>query len=358
VSLKDLIVRMIAVDGPMPLDRYMSLCLTHPQHGYYMQGQAIGAEGDFTTAPEISQMFGELVGAWIAAMWRACGSPDPFYLVELGPGRGVLYADMLRVLQRDPECFAAARGVLVEASPALTREQQHRLAAPKMSLTWTVGVDGVAVDAPWLVVANEFFDALPVRQLVKGPRGWHERCVGAADGTLVWGLKPDMVSPELVSPALRDAAQGAVVEIAPAREMVMRQIARHIAARGGAALIVDYGYEGPQTGETLQALARHRFAGPLDAPGDADLTAHVDFRALAETSRPLTAWGPVNQGAFLQRLGIEERAARLKKAATERQAADIDAALTRLTHGSAMGDLFKVLAVCQKDVSPPPGFVP
>jgi SAM-dependent MidA family methyltransferase len=358
VSLKELIARIVAVDGPMPLDRYMALCLTHPDFGYYAKGRAIGADGDFTTAPEISQMFGELTGAWIAAAWRAAGAPDPFYLVELGPGRGVLYADMLRVLKHDPECLRAAQGVLVEASPALTAAQRQRLATSPIPIAWLEAIDAIPKDAPWFLVANEFFDALPVRHLVKGARGWHERCVGLENGALAWGLAPDLASPELVPGLLRDLPRGSVIEIAPARAAAFRDVAAHIAARGGAALIVDYGYVGPLAGETLQALSKQSYADPLAAPGEADLTAHVDFgelKAAAETSA-VEVWGPVNQGAFLKSLGIEARAAQLKARATATQASAIDAALTRLTHGNAMGGLFKAMAVCQKNAPPPPGF--
>lgn len=359
MSLKALILRMIATDGPMPLDRFMNLCLSHPQHGYYRKGEPVGARGAFTTAPEISQMFGELVGAWCQAVWAGIGAPDKVHWVELGPGRGTLFADMLRVARADPAFQRAAHAVLVESSPLMTGQQRTRLNGAGMPVTWIETLDELPADAPLIVVANEFFDALPIRQAVKGPRAWHERVVGADpanEGLLVLGLSPLVLNDALIPEPLRAAPPGAIVEFAPARDAAMRTLANRIAAQGGGALIVDYGYEGPRLGETLQAMHAHAYADPLEHPGDADLTAHVDFAALKGAARGLAAFGPVTQGDLLNRLGLPHRAARLKAKATPAQATDINAAVRRLTHPDAMGDLFKALAICQESLGSPPGF--
>jgi NADH dehydrogenase [ubiquinone] 1 alpha subcomplex assembly factor 7 len=355
-SLEKLIFRMIAADGPIPVDRYMSLCLGHPEHGFYMKGEPIGARGAFTTAPEISQMFGELIGAWCHAVWTSTGAPEKFHWVELGPGRGTLFADMVRVALRDPAFAKAARGVLIESSPILEQTQRTRLKDSHIPIAWVRTLDELPDDAPLIVVANEFFDALPIRQAIKGRRGWHERLLGESANELVLGVSPNLLSAELIPEPLRAAVEGSIVEFSPARDAAMITLAARLNAQGGAALIVDYGYEGPQTGETFQAMRAHGYANPLDAPGDADLTAHVDFKALAHASGGLAVFGPVAQGDFLNRLGIRERAARLHSAATPAQAADIAAALERLTDPLAMGGLFKALAICKVRMPPPPGF--
>jgi NADH dehydrogenase [ubiquinone] 1 alpha subcomplex assembly factor 7 len=348
---------MIAAEGPISLDRYMGLCLSHPEHGYYMKGEPVGARGAFTTAPEISQMFGELIGVWCQAVWTSMGAPKAFHWVELGPGRGTLFADMLRVARRAPDFECAAQGVLVETSKTLQRVQRTRLNDSKIPVSWVESLDELPHDAPLIVIANEFFDALPIRQAVKGARAWHERLVGQTDdGALAFGLSPHPLSMELIPEQLRASPEGAVVEFSPARDAAMRTLSRRIQSQGGAALIVDYGYEGPALGDTFQAMRAHGYADPLDAPGVADLTAHVDFHALKQATLGLVAYGPVPQGAFLTAIGIAQRAARLKASATPDQAADIDAALNRLTHPEQMGDLFKALAICQLDMGPPPGF--
>lgn len=356
MSLAPLIRRMIAADGPLPLDKYMSLCLGHPEHGYYMKGEPVGARGAFTTAPEVSQMFGELIGAWCHAMWSGTGAPSKFYWVELGPGRGTLFADMLRIAQLDPAFQNAAHAVLVETSPKLQQAQRSRLADSRIPIRWVESVDELSADAPVIVVANEFFDALPVRQAIKGARGWHERVIGEIDGALALGAAPALLNEALIQEPLRDAPQGSVVEFAPARDAATTALARRISTQGGAALIVDYGYEGPKPGETFQAMRAHAFANPLDNPGDADLTAYVDFAALKRAATGLPVFGPIGQGEFLSRLGLHERAARLKAKAQPAQAAEIEAAAHRLTHPDAMGDLFKALAICQENAGPPPGF--
>lgn len=343
--------RLIALDGPMPIDQYMRLCLGHPQHGYYMTRDPFGTRGDFTTAPEISQMFGELIGAWAAAVWLQMGSPAALRLIELGPGRGTLMADALRAT-RGIAGFRVALSVhLVETSPILRAHQQKMLAEAGVAISWHGAVEEVAA-GPAIAIANEFVDALAISQFVKDRDGWHPRMVGLQDDHLAFVVAPDPV-PRL---ALADAPAGALIEVR--QDAPVAALAQRIAANGGAALIIDYGHAQSGVGDTLQAVRQHKFADPLAAPGETDLTAQVDFAALAQTARHNGAHvhGPITQGVFLRRLGIEERAARLRQNATPPQAADIAAALTRLTAPDQMGDLFKVLAIAHPDLGTLPGF--
>ena len=353
------IAAIIEDGGPIGVDRFMSLALGHPTLGYYTTRDPLGTSGDFTTAPETSQMFGELVGAWAAAVWLTMGQPAPVRLVELGPGRGTLLADALRAARGLPAFFDAIDLHLVETSPVLREAQRARLAACGRSAAWHATLDAVP-PGPGLVLANEFFDALPVRHYVHGPRGWHQRLVGLnpASARLTFGLAPD---PE---PAITLAApQGAVLEIGLAGQVLATTLATRLVREGGAALLVDYGYTVPAFAETLQALKQHRFVDPLAEPGESDLTAHVDFAGLARAARSVGAsvHGPVPQGRFLRDLGIGERAAALKRRASAAQAADIDAALIRLVEAGTperpgMGELFKVLCITAPDVQTPPGF--
>jgi SAM-dependent MidA family methyltransferase len=345
------IAALIRETGPIGIDRYMALCLGHPVHGYYRTRDPLGPRGDFTTAPEISQMFGELVGVWIASVWAAMGAPAPLRLVELGPGRGTLMADALRAL-RTVAPTAAIDLHLVETSPVLRAAQEATLAAA--TPTWHADVASVP-PGPAIVVANEFFDCLPVRQFVRTARGWCERLVGLADGALAFGLAPD---PTVAITAA--AAEGALMTLpAPALELA-RTLAQRVRDQGGALLVVDYGHVRPGFGDTLQAIAGHRFVGPLDAPGEADLTVHVDFPALARAAAEAGAaiHGPVDQRAFLDALGLPARAARLKARATPAQAEAIAAASLRLTDPApgGMGSLFKAMAITQPTLPPPPGF--
>lgn len=345
------ITAIIRETGPIGVDRYIALCLGHPVHGYYRTRDPLGLRGDFTTAPEITQMFGELIGAWVAWVHRAMGAPEPLLLAELGPGRGTLMADALRAL------VAAAPGLriephLVESSPVLRWVQERRLDGA--GATWHPSFDSLP-EGPAIIVANEFFDCLPVRQFIRVADGWHERLVGLGpDNGLSFGL-----SPEPVQDITADAPTGAVVSVpGPALELV-RAMAKRIRAQGGVLLMFDYGHVRPGFGDTLQALAGHAFADPLAAPGEADLTCHVDFAALALAARDAGAaiHGPVDQGDFLIALGLRERAARLKLRADEAQAEAIDAALARLTDDNpeGMGRLFKVMAVAAPDLGPLPG---
>jgi NADH dehydrogenase [ubiquinone] 1 alpha subcomplex assembly factor 7 len=352
--------RIIAADGPMSVATYMRLCLGHPVHGYYMTRDPFGRGGDFITAPEISQMFGELIGLWAAAVWQTMGSPPQVALVELGPGRGTLMADALRAARVLPAFAAAVRVHLVETSPVLQHRQRESLAAQDVPIAWHRDFAALPT-GPSIVIANEFFDALPVHQAVKTPRGWHERMVGiGADGKLTFALHPDPI-PEFASvmpEAIASATPGAVYEWRSGE--IAADVARRVAEYGGAALVIDYGHSESAPDETLQAVGRHGFADPLATPGELDLTAHVDFAALARTARAAGArvQGPMSQGNFLRRLGIEARAAALREKATAAQAADIDAALARLTGTGreSMGELFKVMAFADPKLVALPGF--
>jgi NADH dehydrogenase [ubiquinone] 1 alpha subcomplex assembly factor 7 len=349
---------VIASEGPISVARYMELCLSHPAHGYYMTRDPFGARGDFVTAPEISQMFGELIGAWAVTVWRMMGTPKPVQLVELGPGRGTLMADMLRVASIAPAFRAALSVHLVEVSPTLRTCQENTLFRYDVPAYWHDDV----MDVPWLpsiTVANEFFDALPVHQAVKVSDGWRERTVALDGDHLIFDLHPELMwrVDDALAPGLRAAATGAVFEWRDDR--IVRHVARH-AARHGAALVIDYGHGESGIGATLQAVAGHGFVDPLAAPGEADLTAHVDFDALraAAASEGARVLGPVPQGEFLRRLGIAERAAKLKAGATAAQAEAIDAALARLTERgrTGMGELFKVMAFAHPSLGELPGF--
>jgi len=333
VSLGDALARDIAARVSIPVAEWMARCNAH----YYKTRDPLGAAGDFTTAPEISQMFGELIGVALADVWGRAGQP-PARLVELGPGRGTLMADLRRAARFDlPVHF-------VETSPVLRAAQAARVRRAQ----WHGDLAGVPGDLPLLIVANEFFDALPVRQF-ESAGDWRERHVGAGFAPVLAGLPVDA----LVPPHARAAPPGTVVETSPASRAVAAEIGARLRARGGIALIIDYGYCGPATGDTLQAVRGHAHADPFAAPGDADLTAHVDFAALTAAAG-VTAHGPVGQGAWLERLGIGARAAALKAHATPAQAADIDAAVARLT--GEMGELFKVMALTGPDWPVPAGF--
>lgn len=347
--LKDHIRELIALEGPIPVERYMSLCLRH----YYATRDPLGAQGDFTTAPEISQMFGELIGLWMLEVWNAMGRPAPCRLVELGPGRGTLMADLLRATRLLPDFRAAASVHLVETSPVLRQRQEAALAASGLPVSWHDRIDDIP-PGPTLLVANEFFDALPVRQFVGTERGWCERLVGLDGDRLTFGLL-GAAEPSLGTP-LR---AGDVLEWPAAGLDIMRDLSQRLARNTGAALIIDYGYWGPAFKDTLQALRQHAFVDPLEEPGEADLTTHVDFHRLARVAieQNAQAHGLATQGDFLEALGIRARAEALKARANPAQATAIDRALERLTErgSKGMGELFKVLAVTHEGLGAVPG---
>lgn len=354
------IARRIAATGPMSIADFMAEALGHPTFGYYRRAMPLGAAGDFTTAPEISQMFGELIGAWLAERWQAIGKPAPVQLVELGPGRGTLMADALRATRGVAGFHDALDLHLVEVNAPLRAMQEGALAA--YTPTWHEAFDAMP-RGPLLLVANEFFDALPVRQFERMPQGWHERMVGLApDGErLVFALTPGpspfaRLLPETVRDG--DLPTGTVAEASGATIDLASRIAERLVQDGGWALIIDYGRDVPGTGATLQALRGHRPVDPLDRPGETDLTAHVDFATLAQAACTTGArvFGPTGQGTFLRRLGIERRAEMLKARATPPQRSAIDAALLRLIDKDQMGTLFRVLAMGDDRSAAPAGF--
>ncbi len=353
--LRQLLAATIHQDGPLPVSRYMAEAMTHPDHGYYRTRDPLGRGGDFTTAPEISQMFGELIGGWCAQTWAMAGGPAPVQLVELGPGRGTLMADALRTAAKLPTFRSALSVWFVDINPALRDAQ----AAAVPEAHWADAVDQVP-DGPSLFVANEFFDALPVRQLLRRDDGWCERLVGVdgQNGALCFVAGPPLTSDDLIPPPLRDAPVGAIVEVCPTGTAIMAMLAQRVVADGIAALVIDYGHARPGTGETLQAVRDHSYQPVLADPGEADLTAHVDFHALAETARGEGAavHGPVTQGAFLKRLGIDQRAEVLAAAQDADGAKAVEAARQRLTGEDAMGTLFKVMAITRADAAAPAGF--
>lgn len=336
--------------------------LGHPEWGYYATRDPLGRAGDFITAPEISQVFGELIGLWCAGVWTSMGSPAPVALIELGPGRGTLLADALRAAKQvTPAFFAALRVHLVETSPALRQKQASRLETLGLTEPPAWHDTFAAVPAmPSIILANEFFDALPVAQYVKTGVGWQERRVGlAADGaTLEFTLKPAF--PFGLPLGLADLAEGDVVEVGAAGEALAREVGARVAGHGGAALIIDYGHGASAAGDTLQAVRQHQFHGILDHPGETDLSHHVDFAALAKAAEAAgaEALGPIPQGLFLGRLGIDRRAESLFLGAPPDQFQAVMGAVRRLVHPSGMGLLFKAFLIVDPKLPTPPGFVP
>jgi NADH dehydrogenase [ubiquinone] 1 alpha subcomplex assembly factor 7 len=353
--------RRIALEGPLTVAQYMEECLSNPRHGYYATRDPLGRAGDFTTAPEISQMFGELIGLWAAVAWQAMGAPPEVHLIELGPGRGTLMADALRAGGQVPEFRAAVRVHLVETSPVLRDRQRETLAGAHADIApqWWDELSQVP-PGPAIVIANEFFDALPIRQFERGPDGWRERLVAfdEASGELTFTLSGAAAATPLIPPPLDRVPVNSIVEICPLALRQAEILASRLADRGGAALIIDYGHDRSAPGDTLQAVKDHEYAGVLDDPGQADLTAHVDFQQLAQTCIQAGAapFGPAGQGDFLSALGIGARAQALSAKADARQAEDIKTALDRLTAPEQMGRLFRVLAVQHPGLPTPPGF--
>jgi NADH dehydrogenase [ubiquinone] 1 alpha subcomplex assembly factor 7 len=360
VPLEVEIRQRIERGGPISVANYMTMCLTHPRHGYYMTRDPFGTAGDFTTAPEISQMFGELVGLWASSVWQQMGSPPGLILVELGPGRGSMMLDALRAAQLVRGFRSSVEVHFVEISPALEQRQRQSLGGISVPVTWHRSLDEVP-EGPTIILANEFFDALPVNQVVMCADGWHERVVKIdANDRLQFSAARDPYP--LFDPLLpKSIGEVRIGEIYEWRsDQMALEIGRRVMRGRGAALVIDYGHRKSATGDTMQAVGEHRFADPLTKPGQIDLTAHVDFDALAQAAESMGArsYGPIDQGDFLRYLGIESRAAALKAGAPHGKAAEIDAALRRLTAdgGDAMGRLFKAIAFTHPNLDPPAGF--
>ncbi len=345
-GLAGLLRSRIEASGPISLAEFMDAAANHAEFGAYRRADPLGKAGHFITAPEISQMFGELIGAWCVQMWLTMGAPGHLILAELGPGRGTLMADLLRVADADPR-FKSARSVhLVETSPVLRKAQARLLAMANP--VWHESPDDLPA-GPLLLVANEFFDALPIRQFVYSARQWRERLIGLK------GDRFDFTDGPVADLEAPVATDGDVFETCqPARDIVAALGAR-LVSQGGAALIIDYGHRASAIGETVQAVREHAFAQLLSDPGSADLSAHVDFCALARAAYPARSWGPIDQGAFLRSLGIELRAASLMRAHPGK-AEDIERACRRLIAREEMGTLFKAMALTDISFPAPPGF--
>jgi NADH dehydrogenase [ubiquinone] 1 alpha subcomplex assembly factor 7 len=349
----------IARDGPLSVHDYMEACLADRGAGYYLTRQPIGKDGDFVTAPEISQMFGELIGVWAAAIWQGMGEPRAVTVAELGPGRGTLMADALRAWRSVPKLLDRISIALVEMSPVLRETQANTLRASPASMRWYDSIDDVP-QGPLIVIANEFIDALPVRQLVRHGGAWRERCVALNDaGDFVFCVgataERDARPSSLQS---MDIADGAVVETRLAVAPLLSALAARAKQAPVAMLIADYGHEEAGTGDTLQAVHRHRFAEPLAQPGEADLTAHVDFGGLKQTATDLglATFGPMKQGEFLLKLGLAARCDSLARNATEAQRAAVWSGAARLADPRQMGLLFKMLILQSSGLAPPPPF--
>jgi len=355
MTLLDEIKSLIAQRGPITVEQYMQTALCHPDLGYYMSRDPFGAAGDFTTSPEISQMFGELLGLWAAEVWTSMGSPGHVRLVELGPGRGTLMSDALRAIRIVPPFREALDVWLVETSPTLAMMQHELLLDCGVAVSWVQSLKDVP-EGPTIVIGNEFLDALPVRQFVRVSGQWRERLIRLDEGG---NLAFDVArNPErLIEAKGRD---GEVLEVSPAGHRFMFELGSRLVKQNGAALLIDYGHSATGFGDTLQALRAHRYVDPLEAPGDSDLTAHVDFAAMARSGAATGAavYGPVDQGDFLRAIGIDQRTRTLTERASAERALEIQQARSRLV-GKAkgeMGALFKAMAVANRRLPPPPGF--
>lgn len=349
-ALAQIIKDNIRKNGPMNLAEYMTLCLGHPDHGYYMTRDPFGKDGDFITAPEISQMFGELIGAWLADSWIKMGSPNPFVLLECGPGRGTLMADILRVTKAVPGFHESMQLHLLENSPILRKRQEECLKG--YGATWHSDTESLLADSPLLVVGNEFLDALPVRQFVFSDTGWQEKVINLDinDTIRLYEIPIEKEAESLIPDLLIPPKLGDQVEVSLQQKDTLGDFIKIILKQGGISLFIDYGYTHAVPGDTLQALQHHSYCDILDNPGEADITAHVNFTEIARFAmeKEMTVHDPVPQGEFLKRLGIEARAENLIQSATPEQKADVEAALKRLTGVNTkegeMGDLFKVIA--------------
>jgi SAM-dependent MidA family methyltransferase len=344
--LKERLIRLIETTGPISVADYMAACLGDREAGYYTTREPFGRDGDFITAPEVSQMFGELIAIWCVGAWTALGKLENAVLCEIGPGRGTLMADMLRTLGKiAPDFLRSVRVCMVETSPRLTEIQQEKLKDRPGSISWHRDFETIP-EGPLILVANELFDALPIRQYVKRDGRFVERLVSAVEGELYFSAGAGSIDPALLPEGHESAPEGAIFEAAPARTALMQQIAERTVAHRGAALLIDYGHLEAGFGDTLQAVSKHRFQDVFEKPGEADLTSHVDFAALAETARALSCrTGTMTQGDFLIAMGLLDRAGRLGADKDEAAREQIRNDVQRLAGPDQMGTLFKVLCV-------------
>jgi SAM-dependent MidA family methyltransferase len=359
-TLAERLKARIAIRGPLSVEEYMQACLLDASEGAYASRQPIGAQGHFVTAPEISQIFGELIGIWAVSVWRSMGEPPRLTVAELGPGRGTLMADAFRAWRPSPKFLESAAVALIEASPVLADVQRRTLSTAQVPLRWYASLSEVEA-GPLIVLANEFIDALPIRQFVRRGGVWRERLVANSGKGGFAFIDGDPLASDDQPPFAKDrpAPEGAVIETRPAAERLLRELASRAASMPLAILIIDYGYEESGYGDTLQAAYGHRFADPLSAPGEADLSAHVDFAALKRIAETLglKSYGPMPQGEFLLKLGLGMRRERLMQRATANQKEAIATGALRLADPAQMGVLFKALALTSRGLPPPPPFV-
>lgn len=354
VSLKQEIIKLIKSGGPISVSAYMGECLANPKYGYYMQQKPFGSEGDFTTSPEISQIFGELVGIWCAAAWQQMGCPKDIAIVELGPGRGLLMKDFLRGTKHINHFHESIEIHMVEVSDALTKIQQENLKEAHNNITWHKEIASLPVK-PMLLVCNEFFDALPIHQYIKTEKGWSERFIALDDeDNFIFTDKPSFDLPDIYN----EAKIGDIVETCPAAEVIMSEIASHIEMADGAALVIDYGYGGQKFGDSLQAMKNHQYSDIFENIGSSDLTAHVNFDALqsAASQYNVNNYKLISQRDFLVNLGIELRMQSLLKSASDGQKDEIISACERLIDPKDMGSLFKVMTITNANMTNPVGF--
>ncbi len=357
--LEERLINLIKIQGPITIADYMADALTHPHDGYYNTQQPIGVAGDFTTSPEISQVFGELVGLWLVEAWRGMGSPTEFNLIELGPGRGVFMEDILRAARLRPKFIEAAHLCFLETSGRLRVQQQKRLRASDMKPVWADEIADIA-PAPSLIVANEFFDCLAIHQFQRVKNGWRERLVGLnEDQTKLDFVLGETPPPENYNlPTVDQSKEGDIFELSFAAQEMTTDICTILNEHGGHALIIDYGHRQSGFGDTFQAVRNHQYWPPLAAPGRADITAHVDFEAIARTAIDLgtAAHGPTSQGQFLERLGLNLRVEMLCKGKGAVQADEIRAGAYRIAAPDKMGEIFKVLCLSAPSLPAPAGF--
>ncbi|HRK97804.1 MAG: SAM-dependent methyltransferase [Alphaproteobacteria bacterium] len=338
-NLGEIIRAHITLHGPMSIETYWNLCLSHPEHGYYIKKDPLGVAGDFTTSPEISQLFGEMIGIWAVNKWQEMGCPSAINLVECGPGRGTLMADLLRIAAMIPDFDAALQVHLVEMSPFLRQKQREALG--EKNVIWHNDLSSVPSDDPLLIIGNEFLDALPIRQYVFVDGVWRERVITTIGEELGFSIGSKIESADF--PA---AQQNDIFEASLVRDRVFLTMCQKIKLSKGSILMIDYGHDQVSMGNSFQAVMNHQFSNVLENQGHADLTSHIDFARLkfiSEHERLLSSiW---SQNSFLIEMGIVQRAAQLRASATLPQQEEIDAALFRLLDIGQMGDLFKVIEV-------------
>ncbi len=359
-KLSDYLTATLKHHGAISVHDYMDICLNHPNHGFYQAGKAIGASGSFITAPEISQIFGEILGLWVANIWQNMGHPEKFHLVEFGGGHGTLMKDMLRVQKHLPAMHAACHVHMVETSPNLSDKQAKTLEEYHFDrpIFWHKDCTTLPDDAPCIFVGNEFFDALPVHHIQYHDGAWYERQICLQDdGLLGFTLHDEPTKPPQNHLLIDDAKEGDIIEFSPLSMAIMHQICMRIQQQRGAAIFVDYGYAMPCFGESLQAVKNHQIMDIFDTPGECDLSAHVDFGALAHIVGQfdnLKLVPLISQGMFLSNLGIKERAEQLKQMlSNDAPKEEIDSAVHRLIHKDEMGELFKVFSFGSRNINIP-----